>query len=96
VIARKTKAAAIKFLGGKCMDCGWHGNQATLQFHHTDSKKKDFAIGNVANKNWDVIKIELKKCLLLCANCHAIKHSTKDDKRFLEEAAKYQGKKLDF
>ena len=90
----RAKAAAIKFLGGKCTKCGWQGNQAALQFHHL--KGKDFTIGNVANKSWDSIKTEMKKCVLLCANCHMIEHSTKDDELFLEEALKYKGRTLEF
>ena len=50
----RSKAAAIKLLGGKCQKCGWHGNQAALQFHHKNPDKKDFIIGNVSNKSWDV------------------------------------------
>jgi predicted HNH restriction endonuclease len=92
----RTKAASIKHLGGKCMECGWHGNQAAFQFHHKNSDKKDFIIGNVANKSWDVIKMELKKCILLCANCHAIVHSTKNENTFLKEALNYRGRKLEF
>ncbi len=92
----RAKAAAILRLGGKCIECGWHGNQAALQFHHTDPKKKDFIIGNVANKNWESIKVELKKCVLLCANCHAIRHSTKDGGLFIKEALNYKGRKLEF
>ncbi|OGG37498.1 hypothetical protein A2110_02845 [Candidatus Jorgensenbacteria bacterium GWA1_54_12] len=92
----RTKATAIKLLGGKCMDCGWRGNQAALQFHHLAARHKDFTFGNVANKSWDSIKSELKKCILLCANCHAIRHSSKEDVEFLLEAAKYKGRKLLF
>ncbi len=92
----RAKAAAIKYFGGKCTNCGWQGNQAALQFHHKDPSKKDFIIGNVANKNWDKIKLELKKCTLLCANCHMTIHSTKTDKKFIEEALKYKGRKLEF
>ena len=90
----RAKAAAIKFLGNKCKKCGWSGNQAALQFHHLDPKKKDFVIGNVANKNWEVIRTELKKCILLCANCHSILHSTKNDEQFIKEAMQYKGKTL--
>lgn len=88
----RAKAAAIKFLGGKCTSCGWQGNQAALQFHHANPKEKDFIIGNVANKSWDSIKGELKKCVLLCANCHSIHHSTKDNDLFIREAMAYKGK----
>jgi len=90
----RAKNAAIKYLGGKCIRCGWNGDQAALQFHHKDPREKDFIIGNVANKNWDKIKIELKKCLLLCSNCHAIEHSSKNGKIFIKEALDYRGRKL--
>lgn len=92
----RTKAAAIQYLGGQCVRCGWRGNQAALQFHHTDPSVKDFIIGNVANKKWDVIKAELHKCILLCANCHAIEHSTKEVDLFTIEASNYQGRLLKF
>ena len=36
------KAAAIEFLGKKCVSCGWNGDQAALQFHHL--KGKDFTM----------------------------------------------------
>ena len=92
----RTKAAAIKYLGGKCKKCGWHGNQAAIQFHHKDSKIKEFGIGSVANKSWDSIKKEIGKCILLCANCHAIEHSTKNNKNFFKEALNYKGRTLEF
>ena len=92
----RAKAAAIKFLGGKCKKCGWRGNQAALQFHHLNSETKEFIIGNVANKSWDSIKVEMQKCILLCANCHAIEHSSKNDENFLAEALSYKGRTLNF
>jgi len=92
----RAKAAAIKFLGGKCMKCGWHGDQAAMQFHHNSISKKDFNIGNVANRNWEKIKTEIKKCILLCANCHTIARSTKNGEKFVKEALNYKGRKLDF
>ncbi len=92
----RAKAAAIKYLGGKCSSCGWSGNQAALQFHHLDPRTKDFVIGNVANKSWNSIKSEMKKCVLLCANCHSIEHSTKDGALFIKEALNYKGRKLEF
>lgn len=92
----RAKAAAIKLLGGKCTKCGWHGNQAAMQFHHKDPKKKDFIIGNVANKSWDSLKLEMQKCILLCANCHMIEHSSKNDTEFMKEALNYKGRTLHF
>ena len=92
----RSKAAAVKYLGEKCKNCGWQGNQAAFQFHHTDPTKKKFIIGGVANKKWEFIKKELEKCVLLCANCHAVEHSTKNEYRFLQEVKEYRGRKLKF
>ena len=65
-----------------------------MQFHHKNPKEKDFIIGNVGNKSWDRIKIEMKKCILLCANCHMIEHSTKNGEKFLKEVMNYKGRSL--
>ncbi len=92
----RAKAAAIKYLGGKCVECGWRGNQAAFEFHHKYSHKKDFIIGNVANKQWEKIKKELEKCILLCANCHAAAHSSKNNNEFIKEAMSYKGRKFEF
>jgi len=92
----RAKAAAIKYLGGKCKNCGWSGNQAAIQFHHKNSKEEEFTIGNVSNKSWDSIINEMQKCVLLCANCYAIHHSSKNDKIFLTEAFNYKGRMLNF
>jgi len=88
----RTKAAAIKLLGGKCKKCGWSRDQAALQLHHINPRKKDFIVGGIANKSWDSIKSEIMKCILLCANCHAVEHSTKLDHAFIKEAHAYKGR----
>ncbi len=92
----RAKAAAVRFLGDRCVRCGWRGNQAAFQFHHKNPAEKDFTIGNVANKSWDSIKSEMQKCMLLCANCHMIEHSSKSESKFLKEALRYKGRKLEF
>lgn len=73
------KMKAVYILGGKCEECG-EDHPAALQFHHIDPKEKSF---NLSSKTlsatvkfpWEEVLIELKKCKLLCANCHA-KHHT--------------------
>lgn len=58
-----------------CTDCG-ERHPATLQFHHLNSEDKTFAIGKAVNRGFslDRIKKEISKCIVLCANCHAIRH----------------------
>lgn len=91
----RAKLAAIKFLGGKCKRCGWDGHPAAFEFHHSFGNK-DFQIGSAGNKSWEVLKKELTKCELLCANCHQIEHSNRDDERFLAEVENYNGTKLEW
>jgi hypothetical protein len=90
----RCKTAAVNLLGGKCVRCGWAGNIAAFEFHHTDPNKKDFQIGSAANKNWDVVKKEVLKCELLCSNCHRIEHSNRNGEKFLSIAAQYNGRLL--
>jgi len=91
----RTKLAAVKYLGGKCERCGWSGEIAGFEFHHKNKEEKDFNIGMVANKRWELIKKELKKCELLCSICHRIEHSNIYPE-FLDEVDNYRGRKLDF
>lgn len=76
---RKKKVDCIIYRGGKCEGCGirYDGKNACIfHLHHLDPKNKNFSIGNqVLNKAWKTIIKELKKCVLLCANCHEKKHS---------------------
>lgn len=77
----RTKQKAIELLGGKCNRCGWFGNIAAFEFHHYNNDK-DFDISSANNKSWEVVKVEIMKCELLCSNCHKIEHSkyNKDEK----------------
>ena len=71
------KIKAINYLGGKCNRCGYaitDDNFAAFEFHHPDDNK-DLEIGSILNRKWETIEEELKKCELLCSNCHRISHS---------------------
>lgn len=90
----RAKMAAVKMLGGKCQRCGFSGHLAAFEFHHV-SGTKEFAIGNVSNKSWPVIRKELKKCQLLCSNCHRITHASALDKELLAQVSEYNGTLLE-
>jgi hypothetical protein len=85
----RAKLAAIMLLGGKCRRCGYADHPAALEFHHLGDK--DFAIGMVANKKWGSIVGEIKKCELLCSNCHRVEHSERYNEDFIEMALGYAG-----
>lgn len=66
------KLLAIFCLGGKCQKCG-NLNPIVLEFHHI--KDKLFKIGDFWKRRWSVIEPEVRKCVLLCSNCHKIEHT---------------------
>jgi hypothetical protein len=69
------KRRALDYKGNKCSQCGYNKYSGALVFHHLDPKKKEFAIVKLKHKAWSVIKEELDKCVLLCANCHVQRHA---------------------
>ena len=55
--------------------CGYNKCVASLDFHHEDPTKKEYGISsNGSTISWEKLKIELDKCILLCANCHRELH----------------------
>ena len=69
---KRTKERMIDAMGGECQCCGYKTSSRALSFHHLDPTQKDIAFSDVrANpKSWPKIVEELKKCILLCHNCH--------------------------
>jgi len=75
---RRNKARAVELMGGKCKDCGFQTEHLSVyDFHHLEPKGKDFSIGLIQNHKWENIERELKKCVMLCSNCHRIRHHEK-------------------
>lgn len=76
---RKLKQMAIEYKGGKCEECGYNKSNYALTFHHKDPNEKEFGIGGKGEtRSWESLKVELDKCVLLCANCHAEEHEKID------------------
>ncbi len=72
---RKIKKLAVEFLGSKCFKCGHVGELPDFDFHHKDPSKKEFEISDSKNSSFEAIKIEVEKCMLLCAICHRRLHA---------------------
>ena len=58
--------------GGKCSECGYHEYVDILHFHHIADKS--FSIGSYRRYSNEALLKEAEKCILLCPNCHSIKH----------------------
>tara|TARA_Y100000034_G_scaffold136607_1_gene214109 strand:- start:2788 stop:3162 length:375 start_codon:yes stop_codon:yes gene_type:complete len=58
----------------KCRSCG-NDDFRVLEFHHKIKNKKEHSVSNMVKTcGIDKIKQEIKKCDILCANCHRILH----------------------
>lgn len=69
---RKVKEILVQEAGGECVICGYKRHVAALHFHHLDPSTKSFSIAHEGvTRGIDLIREEAKKCVLLCATCHA-------------------------
>lgn len=53
-----------------CADCGYNKHHAALEFDHVDGEK-EFNVCNA--KSIKQAKEEIKKCEVVCSNCHRIR-----------------------
>lgn len=74
---RRCKERIIFSMGGACCICNYNRCPASLALHHLDPSKKDISFSTIrANpKNWQIIVQELRKCVLVCHNCHSEIHA---------------------
>jgi hypothetical protein len=57
-----------------CTQCG-ENHPATLDFHHTDPTQKDNGVYRlISSGHFKRAHEEIKKCIVLCANCHRKHH----------------------
>jgi hypothetical protein len=61
-----------------CEACG-EDCACCLDFHHKNPKEKDSAVSDLVAKGYGIETIlrEIKKCTVLCKNCHAKIHDRK-------------------
>lgn len=71
----RLKERATYVLGDKCQLCGYNKCIQALEFHHVNPEEKELDFGINANRSWAATREEIKKCVLLCANCHREVHA---------------------
>ena len=53
-----------------CVDCGYNSHHAALGVHHEGEKTLNLSFA----KSMGQAKREMEKCVVLCSNCHGIRH----------------------
>ena len=72
----RLKKKLVESRGGSCQICGYSKCLTALDFHHIDESTKAFDLSQRSlTKSWDKILEEVKKCLLVCSNCHREIHA---------------------
>ena len=68
---RNRKKLLISISGSKCNICGYNKAISALEFHHINPEEKEYGLAQkgTCHKLENDIQ-ELKKCILVCANCH--------------------------
>lgn len=84
-IRQAYKREAVRILGNKCHHCGVEGHQAIFDFHHIDPSKKEFSVSTDGyTRSLEKYLLEIRKCALLCKNCHALHHMGEIEIDFLD------------
>lgn len=71
------KIKVMEEFNSRCSMCSLEydgGNGSSFIFHHVDPKTRKHGIGSLLDCSEAALQKELKKCVLLCANCHLITH----------------------
>lgn len=72
------KLKALDLAGGRfCIRCGFDEVVEALEFHHLDPTRKDFIVAGYlgTQSKFDSVIDEIRKCVVLCANCHRGVHA---------------------
>lgn len=103
---RRTKQRMVEAFTGKCCVCKKEYPQEVFEFHHLIPEEKSFGLGTIRSGciSWKKIVAELRKCVMMCANCHRLieyGHATipesapRFDEKFVNYKLLEQKKKFD-
>lgn len=74
---KKCKQKIIDGYGGKCMCCGYNTCNNALELHHVNPETKEVGFSKFMShpQAFEKILLEVKKCVLVCSNCHKEIHA---------------------
>lgn len=58
-----------------CQDCGGKFHPSAMEFHHVNGDKEFTPSRGIYTMRKERILKEIEKCILICANCHRVRHN---------------------
>lgn len=71
---KKRKQIIIEERDGICYDCKCSFHYSIFEFHHLEPSQKEFNWSTAKKLTEEKMRKELEKCVMLCANCHRLRH----------------------
>lgn len=71
---KERKRKIVEEKGSICADCKCQYHYSVYEFHHLDPSQKEFSWSKAKTLTEEKMKKELDKCIMLCANCHRLRH----------------------
>ena len=72
------KKKVIAHMGHQCHDCRGVYPDPVYDFHHLNPEEKERHPSYYFRKGFDFTMQKLSNCIMLCANCHRIRHWSKE------------------
>ena len=74
------KDEIVAHFNNECADCKQPYPRNVYDFHHVNPNEKEYQVARLlALKDTKRLWAELAKCVMLCANCHRIRHMEDED-----------------
>lgn len=74
---KRRKQNLVQLKGGKCCICGFNSFVEALEFHHVNPETKEYQLSSGHCRSLEKDINEVKKCALVCSNCHKGIHANK-------------------
>ena len=75
---QRTKEELVQRFGNKCQDCKQSFPPYVYDFHHLDPTQKDNQVSKLILYKTEKLEQEVAKCVMICSNCHKIRHHNED------------------